>query len=235
MSPIAMTLVLVSTLAFFSWSVFRRTRQVRTPRSPALPDDPEFDLKRPGELRDRIRAVLVYVFGQRKMPYYRMAGIAHIGIFIAFVVLLLNSIMLWGRGYHPEFDFWGLLSTHHWFGQIYSFVKEIAAALVPKSREVKIVNTICHVTTERQEEADHLATTADVILVVGSPHSSNSRKLVEVCGAEGAPTHQVEGVSDIDLGWFAGKKHVGIHAGASTPREIIQEIVAFLQERLVAA
>lgn len=112
---------------------------------------------------------------------------------------------------------------------------QIAAALVPKSREVKIVNTICHVTTERQEEADHLATTADVILVVGSPHSSNSRKLVEVCGAEGAPTHQVEGVTDIDLAWFAGKKHVGIHAGASTPREIIQEIVAFLQERLVAA
>ena len=124
MSPIAMTLVLVSTLAFFSWSVFRRTRQVLV----GVPD-PEFDLKRPGELRDRIRAVLVYVFGQRKMPYYRMAGIAHIGIFIAFVVLLLNSIMLWGRGYHPEFDFWGLLSTHHWFGQIYSFVKEIAAAL----------------------------------------------------------------------------------------------------------
>jgi 4-hydroxy-3-methylbut-2-enyl diphosphate reductase len=112
---------------------------------------------------------------------------------------------------------------------------QIAAALVPKSREVKIVNTICHVTTERQEEADHLASTADVILVVGSPHSSNSVKLKEVCGAMGVPTHQVEGVDGIDLAWFAGKKHVGIHAGASTPREIIQEIVAHLQERLVAA
>ncbi|QDU83319.1 4-hydroxy-3-methylbut-2-enyl diphosphate reductase [Planctomycetes bacterium Pla163] len=111
----------------------------------------------------------------------------------------------------------------------------IAAALVPKSREVKVVNTICHVTTERQEEADHLAETADVILVVGSQHSSNSRKLKEVCGAGGVPTYQVEGVEDIDLGWFAGKKHVGIHAGASTPREIIQVIVAHLRERLVQA
>lgn len=111
----------------------------------------------------------------------------------------------------------------------------IAAALVPKSREVKIVNTICHVTTERQEEADHLATTADVILVVGSQHSSNSRKLKEVCGAGGVPTFQVEGVDDLDLSWFDGKKHVGIHAGASTPREIISAIVEHLQERLVAA
>lgn len=111
----------------------------------------------------------------------------------------------------------------------------IATALIPKAREVKIVNTICHVTTERQEEADHLAATADVILVVGSQHSSNSRKLTEVCGAEGVPTYQVESKSDLDMGWFDGKRHVGIHAGASTPSEIIDEIVAHLQATLSAA
>ncbi|QDU69862.1 4-hydroxy-3-methylbut-2-enyl diphosphate reductase [Engelhardtia mirabilis] len=110
---------------------------------------------------------------------------------------------------------------------------KIAAQLVPKSREVKVVNTICHVTTERQEEADHLAATADVILVVGSQHSSNSRKLKEVCGKDGAPTYQIEGLADLDMGWFVGKRHVGIHAGASTPREIIEQIVAHLQEHLV--
>ncbi|MEO0653221.1 MAG: 4-hydroxy-3-methylbut-2-enyl diphosphate reductase [Planctomycetota bacterium] len=109
----------------------------------------------------------------------------------------------------------------------------VAAKLVPKSREVKIVNTICHVTTERQEEADHLATNCDVILVVGSQHSSNSRKLTEVCGQEGVPAYQIEGVGDIDLGWFEGKRHVGIHAGASTPREIVAGIVEHLKERLV--
>ena len=111
----------------------------------------------------------------------------------------------------------------------------VAARLVPKSREVKIVNTICHVTTERQEEADHLSSSCDVILVVGSQHSSNSRKLAEVCGTDGVPTFQIEGIEDIDLGWFAGKRHVGIHAGASTPREIIESIVAYLQDQLVAS
>lgn len=111
---------------------------------------------------------------------------------------------------------------------------KIAAALVPKAREVRIVNTICHVTTERQAEAEHLAGAADVILVVGSPHSSNTIKLAEVCGAGGVPTHRVETVADLDLAWFRGKQHVGIHAGASTPVEIIDAIVAHLEQHLVA-
>lgn len=109
---------------------------------------------------------------------------------------------------------------------------KIAAALVPKAREVKIVNTICHVTTERQAEANHLAGAADVILVVGSPHSSNTIKLAEVCGAGGVPTHRVETVADVQLEWFEGKGHVGIHAGASTPVEVIDAIVAHLVDRL---
>jgi 4-hydroxy-3-methylbut-2-en-1-yl diphosphate reductase len=111
----------------------------------------------------------------------------------------------------------------------------IAAALVPKAREVRIVNTICHVTTERQEEAEHLSEASDVILVVGSPHSSNSRKLVEVCGANGVPTYQVESVADLKPHWFEGKRHVGIHAGASTPAEIIDEIVQRLRRDLSLA
>ena len=111
---------------------------------------------------------------------------------------------------------------------------EVAMALIPKAREVKVVNTICHVTTERQEEAEHLSSNADAILVVGSPHSSNSRKLTEVCGAGGVPTRQIETVADVDLAWLAGKKHVGIHAGASTPAEIIDEIVEHLRANLSA-
>lgn len=111
----------------------------------------------------------------------------------------------------------------------------IAAALVPKAREVRIVNTICHVTTERQEEAEHLSQASDVILVVGSPHSSNSRKLVEVCGAHGVPTYQVESLDDIQLEWFQGKQHIGIHAGASTPAEVIDQIVQRLRQDLTLA
>jgi (E)-4-hydroxy-3-methyl-but-2-enyl pyrophosphate reductase len=110
---------------------------------------------------------------------------------------------------------------------------DIVSVLTAKSREVMAINTICHVTTERQQEADHLSESCDAILVVGSPHSSNTKKLAEVCAKGGAPTHQVEGVTDLDLTWFAGKRHIGIHAGASSPVEVIEEIIAFLLDNLV--
>jgi Fe-S oxidoreductase len=116
-----MTLLLASTLGLFSWSAYRRLRQVAI----GAPD-PRFAWT--GEqIADRFKTVLVYVFGQKKMPNYTLAGFAHIGIFAAFIVLLLNSIMLWGRGFDTSFDFWGLLSTESWLGKLYSFVKELAA------------------------------------------------------------------------------------------------------------
>jgi Fe-S oxidoreductase len=116
-----MTLLLVSTLGFFSWSAFRRLRQVKV----GVPD-PRFQWN--GEqIVDRTKAILVYVLGQKKMPNYTLAGFAHMGIFLAFVVLLLNSLMLWGRGFDPSFDFWGLLSTDHIVGKLYSLAKELAA------------------------------------------------------------------------------------------------------------
>ena len=121
MGPIWMTLLLVSTLGFFSWSAFRRLRQVKV----GVPD-PRFAWT--GEqIADLTTTLLVYAFGQKKMPNYTLAGFAHVGIFVAFQVLLLNSLMLWGRGFEPGFNFWGLLSTDHLFGKLYSFVKELAA------------------------------------------------------------------------------------------------------------
>ena len=121
MGPIWMTLLLASTLGLFSWSAYRRVRQVAV----GVPD-PRFAWT--GEqVANRVKTVLVYAFGQKKMPNYTLAGFAHVGIFVAFVVLLLNSIMLWGRGFDAGFDFWGLLSTDHWLGKVYSFVKELAA------------------------------------------------------------------------------------------------------------
>ncbi|MEM8608167.1 MAG: (Fe-S)-binding protein [Myxococcota bacterium] len=122
MGPIWMTLLLVSTLGFFSWSAFRRLRQVKV----GVPD-PRFDWS-PEQIQDRVKTTLVYAFGQKKMPNYSLAGFAHIGIFVAFQVLLLNSLMLWGRGFDPSFDFWGLLSENHIIGKGYSLFKELAAA-----------------------------------------------------------------------------------------------------------
>ncbi len=108
----------------------------------------------------------------------------------------------------------------------------IVAELTPRCRQLKFFNTICHVTTERQTEAKDLAHRADVMLIVGSPHSSNTLKLEQVCRLEGCDTHRIDSIADIDLAWFASRKHIGIHGGASTPRETLDGIVQFLCERL---
>ncbi len=123
MSPIGMTLVLLSTLGFFAWTARRRLRQLFS----GAPD-PRVDLKQPGEIADRLKTTVVYALFQKKMPNYTLAGFAHMGIFFAFIVLLLNSVMLWVRGYDADFDFFGILSTSHIVGQGYSFLKELFAA-----------------------------------------------------------------------------------------------------------
>ena len=124
MSSIGMTFVLVSTLSFFSYSVFRRWRQLRVGQP-----DPKFSLAG-GEAAGRAFDTLIYAFGQKKMPNYPLAGFAHATIFFGFQVLLLNSVMLWGRGFSADFDFWGILSTDHIVGQAYSLLKDVFAFLV---------------------------------------------------------------------------------------------------------
>lgn len=126
MSPIAMTLVLVSTLSFFSWSMFRRWRQVKL----GVPDARvQWNLV---ELAKRTGKVLLVALGQEKMVKkkgYAIAGFSHVVIFAAFNVLLLNSILLWGRGYFENWNFFfDSLAETHILGQLYSLGKELAAA-----------------------------------------------------------------------------------------------------------
>ena len=125
MSPLGMTLLLLSTLAFFSWSAFRRWRQLKL----GAPE-PRIHWHDPQEMGLRALDALRYAFGQRKMPYYRLAGTAHIFIFSGFMVLLLRSIVLWGRGYDPDFALWGLLAPGTVLGDAYSFVKDVFVLLV---------------------------------------------------------------------------------------------------------
>ncbi|MBX3274553.1 MAG: (Fe-S)-binding protein [Sandaracinaceae bacterium] len=125
MSPLGMTLVFVVFGGAFAWSAVRRWRllNVGTP-------EPRFTWQTFEALAARVKNVLVYALAQKKMPQndrYRVAGLAHIGIFLAFQVLLLNSVLLWARGFDASFDFWGLLSTSHIVGQLYSFAKELSA------------------------------------------------------------------------------------------------------------
>jgi Fe-S oxidoreductase len=124
MNPVAMTVLLLVLPGLFAWSAVRRYKLATVGAS-----EPRFTVAGDA-LPARIRDTLTYALFQKKMPYYWAAGVAHIMIFAGFQVLLLNSILLWGRGYDPTFDFWGLLSLHNPFGIAYSIVKDIFLVLV---------------------------------------------------------------------------------------------------------
>ena len=91
---------------------------------------------------------------------------------------------------------------------------------------------ICYATTNRQEAVKVLANGCDLVLVVGSPNSSNSVRLVEVAlrgGARGA--HLLDDASQVDWRWFEGVNTVGITAGASAPEPLIQALIAAIADR----
>jgi 4-hydroxy-3-methylbut-2-en-1-yl diphosphate reductase len=89
---------------------------------------------------------------------------------------------------------------------------------------------ICYATTNRQTAVTQLAAEADVVLVVGSQNSSNSKRLVERAVERGKPAYLIDDDSEIDLKWFEGKQSVLVTAGASAPEHIVQNVV----NRLVA-
>jgi 4-hydroxy-3-methylbut-2-enyl diphosphate reductase len=90
---------------------------------------------------------------------------------------------------------------------------------------------ICYATQNRQEAVKELVPEADVVLVLGSQNSSNSQRLAELAQACGKAAYLLDGVGEIDDGWFAGAGVVLITAGASAPEEVVQEVVAYLRRR----
>ena len=90
---------------------------------------------------------------------------------------------------------------------------------------------ICYATQNRQEAVRTLGDQADVLLVVGSPNSSNSRRLAELGRARNVPSHLIDGPGNIDLTWFRGDETVLITAGASAPESVVQECVDMLRWR----
>ena len=91
---------------------------------------------------------------------------------------------------------------------------------------------ICYATTNRQEAVKVLADGCDLVLVVGSPNSSNSVRLVEVALRGGAKdAHLVDDASQVDWFWFEGVNTVGITAGASAPEPLIQALIAAISDR----
>ena len=98
MNPTWMLTMLVALSAAFAWSANRRWQLLKVGRS----ED------RSGDLLERLKGTYEYAFVQKKMDYYPLAGLAHKLIFVGFLVLLLRSLMLWGRGFDPAFNLWVL-------------------------------------------------------------------------------------------------------------------------------
>jgi len=107
---------------------------------------------------------------------------------------------------------------------------EVAARLSSKCQELKIYNTICSATVDRQSAARELARRADVMVVVGGKNSGNTRRLAHVCERERKPTYHVEAARDLEPEWFDGAALVGVTAGASTPGFVLREVVERLEE-----
>src|SRR5690348_17641769 len=83
---------------------------------------------------------------------------------------------------------------------------------------------ICYATQNRQDAVRELAHQCDLVLVVGSPNSSNSNRLRELAEREGVEAHLVDGASEIDPQWIAGRRHVGVTAGASAPEVLVRGV-----------
>ncbi len=108
------------------------------------------------------------------------------------------------------------------------FAGQLVSTVGPKTREIRIVNTLCQVTQSQQEAAMSLARKSQVMIVIGGRYSANAGHLVEIC-APLVETHLVETADEIDTYWFTGKQRVGVTAGASTPDEVVDDLIARLE------
>lgn len=93
---------------------------------------------------------------------------------------------------------------------------------------------ICYATTNRQDAVSQLTEQADVLLVLGSQNSSNSRRLMEIGLQQGTHAYLIDGAEDLQLKWFDGCETVLVTAGASAPEVVVQDVVNFLQKQFGA-
>jgi len=108
------------------------------------------------------------------------------------------------------------------------FAKQLMDVVEPKIEEIHVVNTLCKVTQGQQEAAIRLARRSQLMLVIGGSNSANAKHLVEICSPL-VETHMVETADEVDDSWLAGKRNIGITAGASTPDEAVEELIAKLK------
>ena len=111
----------------------------------------------------------------------------------------------------------------------YNKFQDMVEIIMKKGYNVIVVNTICNATEERQTEAGEIAAKVDVMIVIGGKHSSNTRKLYEICSQECANTYFIQTLDDLHLDLPKSVRLVGITAGASTPHNIIEEVQNYVR------
>ncbi|MES9886470.1 MAG: 4-hydroxy-3-methylbut-2-enyl diphosphate reductase, partial [Candidatus Sedimenticola sp. 6PFRAG1] len=91
-------------------------------------------------------------------------------------------------------------------------------------------NDICYATQNRQDAVKELAEKCSLVLVVGSPNSSNSNRLREIAEQQGCTAHLIDGEHDIQKAWLESARHIGVTAGASAPEVLVEQVIQKLQE-----
>ena len=107
------------------------------------------------------------------------------------------------------------------------FVEELVAAVGPGIQEIRVRDTLCEVVQGQQEAAARLARESQLMIVIGGSNSANARHLVEICSPL-VETHLVEAADEVKASWLTGKDHIGVTAGASTPDEAVEGLIARL-------
>jgi small subunit ribosomal protein S1 len=115
--------------------------------------------------------------------------------------------------------------------QSYGNFSGIVLKLLRLSKELKVFNTICYSTKERQDAARVLAGQVDVMLVVGGRNSANTTRLASICRQEGKSTYHIEVADEIEPEWLKGVSKVGVTAGASTPDWVVEGVMKKLKSR----
>lgn len=115
----------------------------------------------------------------------------------------------------------------------YKKFQDLVEIISKKGYDIIAVNTICNATSTRQKEAEELAARSDAMIVIGGKHSSNSRKLYEICKNQCENTFFIQTVDDLKDVSFDSFTSLGITAGASTPNNIIQEVLEACQKQVL--
>ncbi len=111
-----------------------------------------------------------------------------------------------------------------------AFVSRLLQDRLAEVSELRVINTLCDVTSNQQGAARELAHEVDLMLVVGGKTSANTRHLLEVCREEGATAHHIETAAELDAEWFRGVDRVGVTAGTSTPDAAVEAVVERVRE-----